>query len=320
MTRHRSIVRNLGLALITTFVVSAPIAAQPTPPEPPEPGVAPRAPRAPRPPRPPRAPHPGKVQIPADVRAQVEADMQRARADIDRALAEIEHNPHIPAHLKGKLKVKLGKLRDADLDDLIEMAGEMEEFGREMEAWGDELSEEIEQEVEQALRDSKLEYKFKAKGKDFDFDFDFDDDDDDDADDDAFDPWQGTAPTAPRGPGRTGRMPAPPPIIDFGDTDFALDVDIDDLQLTSGQRAELKRIHGAEQAATAPAERRIDQLSRELRGELESDDTTDAEINRLVDEISHQESVVRKARLSSLVKTRKLLTNAQRSKVDGRTR
>jgi hypothetical protein len=336
--------RSVALALVTTLVVSSPISAQPTPPEPPEPpepGVAPRPPRPPRPARPPRPPRPpqaphahGKVSvhIPPEVRAQVEAELHRARGDIDRAIAEIEQNPHIPGPMKVKLKVKLGKLRNADLDELIEMAGEMDEFGKEMEKWGEQLSRDIEKDVEKAFKDGK--FKFKGKDFDYDYDYDFDDDDDDqddvddeddqddvdDQDDDDLDPWQGTAPS---GPGRMGRLPHPPSapvIIDLGDPDFALDVDIDDLQLSPQQRGELKRIHTAEKAAIAPAARRIDQLSRELRGELETDDTSDAEINRLVDEISQQESVVRKARLSSLIKTRKLLSTAQRTKVDGRTR
>ena len=332
MIRLRSVVRNLGLAILTTFVVSSPLAAQPGAPVPPAPPAPPAAappaaaPLPPRPPRAPRPPRPGKIQLPPDVRAQVEADMDRARADIDRALAEIDRNPHIPAHLKSKLQAKLRKLRSADLDELIQMAGEMDEFGREMQEWGEELQGEIQEEVQRALK-YKLKAKAKAKGQDhdhdYDFDFDFDfDQDDDDAHGNDFDPWAGTAPVPPPPPGRMGRLPPPPPgpvILDLGD-DFALDVDIDDLQLAPGQRAELKRIHGAEKAAVAPAAQKLDQLSRELRRELENDDTTEAEINRLVDEISRQESAVRKARLSSLVKTRKLLSNAQRSKVDGRTR
>jgi hypothetical protein len=313
----------VALALVTTLVVSAPISAQPTPPAPPAPPSAPRPPRPPRAPRPPQPPH---VHIPPDVRAQVEQDLQRARADIDRALAEIDGNPHIPGPMKVKLKLKLGKLRNADLDDLIEMAGEMDEFGREMEQWGEELSRDIEKDVEKAFKDGKLDFKFK--GKDFDYDYDYDGNDDDDDDDDdkgaGFDPWQGTGPSVPP-PGRMGRLPHPSPspnpvIGGLSDSDFALDVDIDDLQLSSAQRAELKRIHSAERSAITPALGKIDALSHELHGELENDDTSDAEINRLVDEISRQESTVRKARLQSLIKTRKLLSSAQRTKVDLRTR
>ncbi|HUQ04512.1 MAG TPA: Spy/CpxP family protein refolding chaperone [Kofleriaceae bacterium] len=337
MIRLRSVVRNLGLALVTTLVVSAPIAAQPTPPTPPTPPSAPRPPRpprAPRPPRPPQPPHGVHVHLPPDVRAQVEQELQRARADIDRALAEIDSNPQIPGPMKAKIKLKLTKLRNADLDDLIEMAGDMDEFGREMEKWGEELGRDIEKDVEKAIKDGKFDFK----GKDFDYDYDGDDDDDDDGDDDddddddddngaGFDPWQGTGPgPGVPVPGRMGRMPHPPspsanPVIGgLDDSDFVLDVDIDDLQLSSQQRSELKRIHRAEQAAVQPAVGEIDRLSRELHGELENDDTSDAEINRLVDEISRQESTVRKARLQSLIKTRKLLSSAQRTKVDHRTR
>ncbi len=315
--------RSLAIALLTTAVVSSPIAAQPQPPEPPEPPDAPvaprgprppRAPRPPRPPRPPQAPRP--IQVPDHVRAQVEAELDRARADIDRALTEIDGNPHVPPALKAKLKQQLAKLRDADLDDLVDMAGnmagDMDEFGRQMDRWGEQLEKSVERDVAKALRDSGIE--------DMDFDFDFDHDDDADAPDVDDDPW---APGPPSG--RHGRMPPHPPqppmVLDFGDDfSFDFDLDLDDLQLTPAQRTDLKRIAAQQKAAVAPATKRIHELSRELRGELADDDTDAAEVDRLVDEISRQESTVRKARLGALTRTRRLLSAAQRTKVDGRGR
>jgi len=104
------------------------------------------------------------------------------------------------------------------------------------------------------------------------------------------------------------------------DFDFGMDVDIADLKLTAGQRADLKRIATEEKAALVAAKKKLHELSRELRGELADDDTDEAEVNRLVDEISTQEGKVRKARLTALTRTRKILSGAQRTKVDHRTR
>ncbi|MBE7449608.1 MAG: periplasmic heavy metal sensor [Kofleriaceae bacterium] len=308
-------------ALLATVLVAPSSMAQPEAPEPPpldpwaRPAPAPRPPAPPRPPRPPRTKV--KVVIPDDVRPQVEAELRRAQAEIARALAEVERNPHVPAAVKAKLRAQLGRLRTAKLDDLAAMAAEMEAFGEEMGRWGEEFGEEMERMGEQLGRDIQRDVEaalrrsgIRMRGGDLDLDFDVDFFDDGD-DRDVKDPWA-TAPRAPRGRGPAGRDPV---IIDLRDQDFALDVDVDDLQLSAPQRAQLKRIAQQEQAAVEPVARRIDALSRELRAELEDDDSDAATLDRLVDELSRHEGEVRKARLRALVETRKLLTSAQRGKV-----
>ena len=95
-------------------------------------------------------------------------------------------------------------------------------------------------------------------------------------------------------------------------------VDVGDLQLSPGQRGELKRISTEEKAVMGPAKARIKELSRELRGELEDADTDQREIDRLVDAITAEEGKIRKARLGALTRTRKVLNDAQRGRVDRR--
>ncbi|HVK75675.1 MAG TPA: hypothetical protein VM734_20230, partial [Kofleriaceae bacterium] len=146
-----------ALAAATLFATAVPGSAQPTAPGAPAPDARPRV----------KVVRPG-VPVPANAQRAV---LDHARAEIERALAQIDGDPHIPAKLKAKIKAKLAKtmakLAKGEITDLEDFGAAMEAFGEEMADFGDELEEEIKTEVERALRDQGIDI-------DVDGDFTFD--------------------------------------------------------------------------------------------------------------------------------------------------
>ena len=231
-----------ALAAATLFATAVPGSAQPTAPGAPAPDARPRV----------KVVRPG-VPVPANAQRAV---LDHARAEIERALAQIDGDPHIPAKLKAKIKAKLAKtmakLAKGEITDLEDFGAAMEAFGEEMADFGDELEEEIKTEVERALRDQGID----------------------------------------------------------------IDVDLDELQLTKAQRAELRRIGRDQQVVIAPAEQKIHELSRELRKVVDEINADEGQVGRLIDQISAEEAKVRKARITAMTRTRKVLNEAQRRKLD----
>ncbi len=91
------------------------------------------------------------------------------------------------------------------------------------------------------------------------------------------------------------------------DLDLDIHIDLDDLHLDRGKLAQLDRIASEEHAATDAAERKVKELGRKLQQTVAGPNPNEAEIDRLVDAITAEESRIRKARLGALVRTRKLL-------------
>ncbi|HVK88067.1 MAG TPA: Spy/CpxP family protein refolding chaperone, partial [Kofleriaceae bacterium] len=102
----------------------------------------------------------------------------------------------------------------------------------------------------------------------------------------------------------------------FEDDYDDFDVDLDELQLTKAQRAELRRIGRDQQVVIAPAEQKIHELSRELRKVVDEINADEGQVGRLIDQISAEEAKVRKARITAMTRTRKVLNEAQRRKLD----
>jgi hypothetical protein len=257
----------------------------PVPPTPPTPPTAPAAPRAPRAPRPPKPP-----QLPKGVKITIDGLDDMIDSQIEGALDMIGSDSRVPPDVREKLVRKLEKLRGklkgkfgngpVDPEELGEIGdefgAEMEEFGREMEKWGDKLGDDFEKKYKDKFR---VQIGSHDDDDDDSFDFDSDDGDDDDDIDDA--------------------------LRDMGS-----------LGLKPQQREQIQRLRADSDAKVAQAKEQLDRASDALQKQLANPGASDADIARSIDAVAQQEAAIRKARILAWVNARRILDDAQRSKVE----
>jgi len=320
-------------------VLFATAGAQPTPTAPPATPAAPGAPRVPKAPKAPKAPRAPQPPDPwaGPMSAQLKEQLREGLAE---SIAEIESDDDIPAPIKARILKAMRKAhKSGDPRDLAELGDPSQ--------WGADLSATIEAEINESLRKAGVSGDDSDSDSDDSADSDSADwDPRADAARAAADRARAAADRA-RAQSRANRDPwAPRPFDDsqdlaspFDDSqDFAspfddpkldwlgsipyaqgalpgggadlqidLDLDLNDLRLDSGKLAELDRIASDEQSATAPAEREVKKLGRQLQQTVSGHNPNEAEVGRLVDAITAEEGRIRKARLSALIRTRKLL-------------
>ena len=273
----------------------------PTPPAPapmPTPKVpkTPMAPTAPTPPKAPKAPQ-GPRGPGAGGGVQVSGIKDMVLGQLDSVRNSLTSNPNIPKDVRDKITARLDKVRasvekrlsNITITDLDKLGDEMDKMGEEIE----EAMEGLDDEMEKVGKDFEKNFgkdKFKFK-----FDFDHDDDDDDDDDD---------------------NIPMTPDI-DADDDDMKEAIsDLKDLALDPGQRTQITKLRTDSDKAVAIAKKQLDDLSTKLRTALANPATPDADVARLVDQISAQEAVIRKARILAWAQARRVLDDGQRKKVE----
>ena len=95
-----------------------------------------------------------------------------------------------------------------------------------------------------------------------------------------------------------------------------LDVLSRDLALNPGQRTAITKLRTDSDKAVGAAKKQLDDLSAKLRTALSNPATPDADITRLVDQISAREAVIRKSRILAWAQARRVLDDGQRKKVE----
>lgn len=220
---------------------------------------------------------------------------------IDGARASIKNNPNIPKDVRDKLNARLDKARatldkrlsNLKLTDLDKLEDEMEKMGEELEDAMEGFEEEMEKLGEKLGKDIAKQVSKDLGKMDFDFDFDLDFDDDD-------------------------RIPMAPNVdIDSDDDDMKDAIsDLKDLALDPGQRTQITKLRTDSDKAVAVAKKLLDDLSTKLQTALGNPATPDAEITRLVDQISAQEAVIRKSRILAWAQARRVLDHGQRKKIE----
>jgi len=278
--------------------VTGPNRVPPTPPTAPTPAPAPPPAPRPAPPAPPKAPPPPKA--PAAGGIQIDGVKDMVIGQLDAARASIKNNPSIPKDVRDKLTARLDKVR-ASLDkrlsnlkitDLDKFGEEMEKMGEEIEEAMEGLEEEMEKLGEKLSKDIAKDVGKNLGKMKFDFDFDFDHDDDDD------------------------NVPMTPDL-DADDDDMKDAIsDLKDLALDPGQRTQITKLRTDSDKTVAAAKKQLDDLSTKLRTALANPTTPDADVARLVDQISAQEAVIRKARILAWAQARRVLDDGQRKKIE----
>ncbi len=266
-----------------------------TPPAPPPPpgtsskAVPPPPGAGPKPPLPPPPVLPG---LGAGIQKIIDHKMEAA-------IDAVKDNPSIPKDVRDTLtkrlssiKTKVGKrVGGLDLSDMDKFEDEMEKLGEEIEKEMEAFEKEMEKLGPAIEKDVAAKLKKLGVDSDFDFDFDFDHD------------HHGI----PMAPGVT--------IDPDDDLAEALD-DLKDLALKPAQRDAISKLRVDSDRTVATAKKQLDDLSGKLETALASSATTDADIGKLVDQISAQEAAIRKSRLVAWAQARRVLDDAQRKKIE----
>ncbi len=304
-----------------TSDAAAPLVAQgPKPPVPPAPAAppappAPRAPRAPAtPPAPPAPPAPkrggagGGISVSINNgKVSIDGVHDMVLGQLDTARDSIKNNQSIPKDVRDKIVARLDKVRasvdkrlkNISVTDLDQLEKEMEAMGEEIESAMDGLDQDLEKLGDKIGKDvaKQLGKDFGKKwGKNFNVNIGNDDDDDDDDDD-------------------IGSVTAPDVDADDDDMKDAIK-DLRDLALDKAQKEQINKLRAESDQKVAAAKKQLDDLSGKLQTALGNPATTDADISRMVDQISAQEASIRKARIVAWAQARRLLSDAQRKRVE----
>ena len=288
----------LGLGAITHAATgggspwssSGTLIAQADPPPPPK--------RGPAPPTPPATPRTGVTVSVDNGKIMVSGVRELVEKQINNARKKIASDPNIPKDVRDKLTARMDRARSIVDKRLANLkVSDMDDFGDEMEKMGEELAKEmagLEDEMEKLA-----ESLGKAHGMKLDLDLDFDHDDDDDDHD----------------------VPMAPDVdIDQDDKDLRDAInDLKDLAVKPTQRDAITKLRTDSDKTVSDAKKKVDDLSRKLHTALGSAGTSDAEIGTLVDQISAQEAVIRKARIVAWNQARRVLDDNQRKKIDAAT-
>ncbi|MGE3760918.1 MAG: Spy/CpxP family protein refolding chaperone [Kofleriaceae bacterium] len=267
------------------------VIAQADPPK--KPGPPPPPPK--NVPPPPPVSKPGGFSVSIDHGAvQVTGIRELVKGQLVAARAAISGNPHIPADTKRKLLARIDKvgttvdkrLANLKLSDLDQLDDELEKMGEELEDALEGLDEDLEKLGDSIGKNIKIDL-----GK---LHFDHDDDDDFDFD-----------------------IPSAPDVGDTDDDDMRDAInDLKDLALDAKQRDQITKLRTDSDKEVAASKKQIAELSEKLRTSLGNPGVTDADITRLVDQISGHEAAMRKARILAWAKARRVLDAAQRKKVE----
>jgi hypothetical protein len=300
-------------------------AKRPTPPIPPQP---PRDTWAtpPVPPTPPAPPHGHRgrrggvsVSIHGN-RIQIHGIHELVTEHLAVVREMLRNNPHLPKDVRDKIVARMDRVKnivdsrlknlkttDIDkLDDQLEQMGEelekaLEGLDKDLGNLGDRIAQDVARQIgKDLLKDfakQKFKFDFNHDDDDNDHDSNNSDDDDDDADDDN----------------------------DSASSDDDEDVtvaigDLKDFALKPAQRDAIARLRDESAARVAAVERQLEEASQRLETALADPRTSDADVVRLVDQISGHEAAIRKARLLAWVQARRVLDKDQVEKLETATR
>ena len=296
----------------------APIVAQgPKPPTPPPtPPTAPTPPAPRTPPAPPTPPTPpaakrggtgGGISVSINNgKVSIDGIHDMVLGQLDTARDSIKNNQSIPKDVRDKIVARLDKVRasvdkrlkNISVTDLDQLEKEMEAMGEEIEAAMDGLDKDLEKLGDKIGKDvaKQLGKDFGKKwGKNFNVNIGNDDDDDDD---DAI-----------------GSVDVPDVDDDDDDMKDAIK-DLRDLALDKAQKDQINKLRAESDQKVAAAKKQLDEMSQKLQTALGNPATSDADISRMVDQISAQEATIRKARIVAWAQARRLLSDAQRKRVE----
>jgi hypothetical protein len=287
----------------------------------PAPPTAPVPPTPPTPPSPPSRKHGhnrGMSISIHDGKVEIDGIQDMVQEQLDAVTRMLDTLPNVPPDVRERLKSRaravreklksLGKLKSMDLDKI----------GPEMERMGDEIEKEMEG------LDKDLEQLGDKFGKSFSDKFgrDFakrvgpgpgrppsvdhsDSSDSDDGEDDSDDDDDKDA----------GLPPSVDDAIDPSDVHDQIAA-LKALPLDPGQKAKLAKLRAESDEQIKSAKAELDEMSNKLHAKLGDASVNESEVSSLIDRISSKEAVIRKARILTYVRARKLFDRDQQKKID----
>ena len=260
----------------------------------------------PPPPAPPAPPAPIKraggngvsVNI-KDGKVQIEGLHDLVLGQLDNARNSIKNNQAIPKDVRDKVVARLDKVRatvdkrlaNLKITDMDQLESEMEKMGEEIE----QAMEGLDKDLDKIGKDLGKDFE-KKFGKDFGKNFNWNGNDNDDDDD------MGSIDT---------------PDVDADDDDMKEAIkDLRDMALKPDQKDKINKLRTDSDNSVRTAKKQMDDLSQKLQTALGNAAVTDAEISRLVDQISAQEATIRKSRIQAWAQARRVLDEAQRKRVE----
>jgi hypothetical protein len=268
----------------------------PAPPAPPP--SAPKAPKAPKAPAPPKRGMGGGFSVSINNgKVQIDGLHDMVLGQLDAARDGIKNNPSIPKEVRDKVLARLDKVR-ATVDKRLKNLNiaDLEQLEKEMEAMGEEIEaamEGLDKDLDKLGKDFGKNFG-KKWGKNININIGDDDDDDDDD---------------------LGAIDTPDVDDDDDDMQDAIK-DLRDLALDKAQKEQINKLRADSDKTVATAKKQLDELSAKLQTALGNPATSDAEIGRMVDQISAQEAAIRKARIVAWAQARRMLSDAQRKRVE----
>ncbi len=276
----------------------------PTPPTPRTP-TTPPTPRAPTPPPAPPAPPvkrggSGGSGVSVNItngKIQIDGLHDLVLGQLDAARESIKNNQQIPKDVRDKVVARLDKVRatvdkrlaNLKLTDMDQLESEMEKMGEEIE----QAMEGLDKDLDKLGKDMGKDFG-KKFGKNFSVNIGKDDDDDDD---------------------NIGSIDTPDVDSDDDDMKDAIK-DLRDMALKPDQKDKINKLRTDSDNNVRTAKKQMDDLSGKLQTALGNPAVTDAEISRLVDQISAQEATIRKSRIQAWAQARRVLDEAQRKRVE----
>lgn len=222
-----------------------------------------------------------------DGKVEVDGLQDMIDDQLDSAFDSIDFD-NIPAPVRGKLKEKLGNIRNKVKTRLKHMdVKDMDKFGQEMEQLGNEISKEMEgfgsDFQKQFSKDFAKKFSKKIKIGALDKD-----DDDDIA------------------------------SVDVDDNDDLADAisDLGDMKLAAPQKDQIAKLRADSDKQVAAAKQALEAASKTLKDQLANAKASDADIAKSIDAVTQQEAAIRKARILAWVHARAVLDDAQRKKVE----
>lgn len=295
---------NFGFWPAASDVVAQAPLPPPTPtPPPPAPPATPATPRTPATPPPPVPVKRGGAGSGVSVtinngKVQIDGLHDLVLGQLDAARDSIKNNQQIPKDVRDKVVARLDKVRatvdkrlaNLKISDMDQLEAEMEKMGEEIE----QAMEGLDKDLDKLGKDMGKDFG-KKFGKDWNKSWKWNDDDDDDDDIGSIDT----------------------PDVDADDEDMKEAIkDLRDMALKPDQKDKINKLRTDSDNSVRSAKKQMDDLSQKLQTALGNPAVTDAEIARLVDQISAQEATIRKSRIQAWAQARRVLDEAQRKRVE----
>ena len=276
--------------------------------------ASPFAPYPSVPPVPPVPPHHRGGKISVTIHGnhiQINGIAETVNEHLDAVRDMLQNNPNVPPDVRDRIIARMDRvksivdrrLKNFKVSDVDQAEAEMEKLGEELEQALDGLDQDLEKLGDKLARDIRKKVRkniFKDFAKKFvDVDHRADRDDDNDGD-------------AKAEPDSDSEDADP---SDVDDTVRSVD-GLKGMTLKPEQRVAIAKLRVESNTRVATAKKQLEDASQRLETALSDPKISDADVVRLVDQVSGHEAAIRKARLLAWIQARRVLDADQVERIE----